>query len=108
MSLTHIHENDLGTEFVVQVVDAVTGSAIDLTGYTTTEILFERPDGTTVTKTATISDAANGKIKYVSEAVFLTPPGVWRLQGHVIHTGASPAVNHKTEVLEFKVHANIL
>lgn len=105
MSLTQIHENDVGTEFIVQVVDAVTGNAINITGYTTTEIIFEKPDETAVTKTATISDAVNGKIKYVSEADVLTPPGTWKLQGHVAHSGNG--TDHKTEIKEFKVYENI-
>lgn len=106
MSLTHIHENDLGTEFIVQVVDAVTENAIDLTGYTTLEIIFELPDGTTATKTAVEEDLATGKIKWVSTAAFLTPSGVWKLQGHVAHSGNG--TDHKTEVVPFKVYANIV
>ena len=105
MSLTHIHEGDVGTEFIVQVVDAVTGDAIDLTDYTTTEIIFEKPDGTAVTKDASITDAAAGEITYVSEAGVLTPSGDWRLQGHVAHSGN--VTDHKTEIKEFKVYANI-
>lgn len=106
MSRTHIHENDLGTEFIVQVVDAVTADPIDLTDYTTKEIIFESPDGTTATKTAVAEDLTNGKIKWVSTAGFLTPAGVWKLQAHVAHSGNG--TDHKTEVVPFKVYANIV
>lgn len=105
MSLTHIHEGDVGTEIIVQVVDALTSDAIDLTDYDTIEIIFEKPDGTAVTKTAEFEDAATGTIKYVTVADFLSPSGVWKLQGHVAHSGN--ATDHKTEVVEFKVYANI-
>ncbi len=105
MGLTHIHEGDIGTQFIVQVVDALTEDAIDLTAYDTLEILFQKPDGTVVTQTATLYDATNGKIKYTTVDGNLTPSGQWQLQGHVAHSGNS--TDHKTEVIEFKVYANL-
>lgn len=104
--ILQIHEKDLGTKFVVAVVDAITGLAIDLTGYDTVEIIFEDPNGVGVAKSATVdSPATDGKIFWISTADFLTPPGQWNLQARIVHSGNS--TDHKSEQKSFKVHDNI-
>jgi hypothetical protein len=58
------------------------GPAIgDITGYTVT-INFQRPAGTTITKTGAIVDAATGQVKYTTTAsdTVLDTVGEWLMQ----------------------------
>ena len=63
------------------LVDAA-GTAIDLDGYTRVYVRLFRPDGSSFTKDAVPSDAANlanGKITYlVTDATFLDVDGTWQ------------------------------
>lgn len=78
-----IHHFDEGTVFEAQLVD---GAAIlPLTAALTRELLFQKPDGTLVTKPAVLStDGTDGKMEYVSEPGFLDQTGIWRWQPYVV------------------------
>lgn len=52
------------------------GAVWDLTG-ATVQLLFKKPDATTVTKTATILSAAAGQVYYDSAAADLDQAGNW-------------------------------
>jgi len=102
----HIHASDLGTVFILRVIDTLSKVPVDLTGYDTLQINFKLPDGSTSGKTATaITPLTQGKIQYVTEASFLTA-GMWKVQAQIEHS--VNATKHKSEIVEFKVHDNVL
>lgn len=89
MEDAEIHEGDIGVDFIVDIVDQ-DGNVVDLTGATTLELCFLRPDGDPIQRTAVAvtPPGVDGKIHYLSVAGDLTPDGInWKLQGHVILPG---------------------
>lgn len=56
---------------------------IDLTTATSASITFQRPDGTTFTKVATIATGTNGQITCELLLGDLTMPGRYPLQGQI-------------------------
>ena len=52
MAREEVHVGDIGTEFRALVKDGDT--VVDLTDVSTLEMFFEKPDGTTVTKAASL------------------------------------------------------
>ena len=101
------HVNDIGTIFRVTVYDTTStgGSEIaDISGATTKQFTFKRPDGTTFTKTAVFTtDGSDGDIQYLSVDGDLDIAGTWHLQAYVV----SSAGTWNTEVGHFKVYENL-
>lgn len=60
----------------------------DIATATTKEIIFEKPDNTTVTKTAAFTtNGSDGKIYYTTIANDIDIAGLWQLQGHAAGSG---------------------
>ena len=101
------HVNDIGTIFRVTVYDATStgGSTVaDISTASTKQIVFSRPDGTTLTKTAVFTtDGEDGDIEYVSVDGDLNMAGTWHLQAYVV----TPAGNWRTDVGHFRVYDNL-
>ena len=57
-----IHQDDLGTEFLVTIVECVGGveTPVDISTATLKQIIFVQPDGTVLTKTASFTSVASG------------------------------------------------
>ena len=72
------HVDDVGTIFRVTVYDTTSSggtSVADISGATTKQFTFKRPDGTTFTKTAVFTtDGTDGNIQYVTESGVLDGP----------------------------------
>lgn len=100
--MASIQAGDIGTEFLVTIQDS--GVAVNISSYTTREILFREPGGTLVTKTATFkTDGTNGQITYTSSAsTDFETAGTWRIQGHIAKSGST----FRTEQSEFEVLKN--
>lgn len=97
------HVGDIGTIFEVTVTDR-DGAAINLATATTLSIIFAKPDGTTETKTATLSgDGTDGKMRYSSVSGDLDTPGVWQLQGYVV----DGSYTNYSDSATFQVRANL-
>lgn len=80
-----VRENDIGVVFRITITKNSDGTVLDISSATTREIVFRRPSGVIVTKTAVVTNSGtDGKMEYVSEADFLNETGNWKLQGHVI------------------------
>jgi hypothetical protein len=102
MTVEEIHEDDIGTKFLLTVKDGT--SAVDISSATTKQIIFEKPDGTTLTKDATFdSDGSDGKIYYESISGDLDTAGTWTIQAKVI----LPTGTWKSNKETFAVHSNI-
>jgi hypothetical protein len=99
-----IHIGDVGTKFLITVKND--GVVVDISSATVKEIYFEKPDGTTLTKTASFeTDGTDGKIYWTTSAAGdLDIEGMWKIQAKIAITGGS----WKTEIGSFRVWENIL
>lgn len=121
-----IHVNDEDTAIVLRVYDLSpnvfdpqtqkTPPVMDLSNADPgdLEMVFTKPDGTSVTKTATfctvspalpgqVGDGSDGLMEYRTESGFLDVPGLWRVQGLISLAPGSWA----SQIVEFRVHPNL-
>ena len=80
-----IHVGDIGTIFEVEIVDC-DATVISVQSATVKQIIFRKPDGTTVVKSAVFTtDGADGLIQYTIVADDLDMSGTnWHIQGFVV------------------------
>ncbi len=91
---------DVGT--VIEMLIQEDGSAMDLSGATTMQIIFRKPDGSKLEKDASFkTDGTDGRLKYTIGAGDLDQVGVWSCQAKVIFAGGlwTSSIN-SFEVLE--------
>lgn len=99
-----IHLGDIGTVFKIALTESCI-NAVDLTDFVAIEILFLKPSGATLTRTATVSGGVTaGVIQYVTIAGDLDEVGSWKIQGRV----ALPNGDWKSVIQKFKVKSNIV
>lgn len=102
MPADEIHLNDIGTTFTITVKDGTT--PVDLSTATTLNIVFVKPNGDPITRTATpVSGGADGVISYTTVDGDLNAVGTWCMQA-VIAIGSS---TWHTDIVKFKVHRNL-
>lgn len=81
-----VHLHDVGTVFELTVVDQ-DGDIVDLSNATTRQIIFRKPNGTTLTKTATVvTDGQDGRMQCISAEGDIDKLGLWRWRGYVVTT----------------------
>ncbi|MBT8448859.1 MAG: hypothetical protein KJO69_04170 [Gammaproteobacteria bacterium] len=98
-----IHVGDIGTVFRIALTDC--DVAVDLTGATTLEIIFLKPDATSVTKTATLFGVAtDGVIQYSTIADDLDTAGIWKMQAKI----TLPTGTWSSDVEKFRVYTNLV
>ena len=103
MSHFFVQQGAVGTTLQLELLDD--GAVVDVSSATTKEIILEKPDGSTVTKTAAfVTDGTDGKIKYTTIAGDLDQVGRWRIQGRII----SSSGNWPSEAGTFRVKANLV
>jgi hypothetical protein len=103
MSAGEIRYNDIGTPFRPTIKDQ-DGSVVDVSGATTLTIRFERPDGTTFDKDASLNgDGTDGVLKYVTVDGDLNGLGFWELQAYVETAEGA----WWSDIYEFQVHENL-
>lgn len=91
---------DIGTTFKVTITES--GAVLNISGATTKEIKLQKPDGTTLTKTASFfTDGSDGIITYDSIDGDLSIKGLWKIQGSIVLTGTW----HTSDIGTFKVGA---
>jgi len=97
-----IHKGDVGTVFQVTLLDGTT--VVDISGATTKQILFQKPNGTTMTKNATfVTDGTDGKLKYTTVANDLDTIGLWKIQARVV----LPTGSWHSDTGTFRVYKNL-
>lgn len=102
MSCTEIHKGDVGTVFTVTVENC--NSQEDLSAATLKQILFKKPSGTLLTKTASFStDGTDGILTYTTIAGDLDEVGTWKIQAYLEFASGS----YHTEYTSFKVERNL-
>jgi hypothetical protein len=98
------HVNDFGTTFQITLTDA-DGVAVDVSSATTKQILFEKPDGTALTKIAAfLTDGTDGIIQWIATAGVLVDFGLWKIQGRVLAAG----FQYSSEKGDFRLGTNLL
>jgi hypothetical protein len=103
MSCGEIHVGDENVTFTFTVMEDC--AAINISTATVKELIFRKPNGTSVTQTASFStDGTDGDIKYVTIAGDLDEPGIWRVQAEVTLGAGS---YYHSEIQKFKVLANV-
>ena len=101
--MADIHKGDIGTRFKCKIVDQ-DKNIVDLSGASVREILFKKPDTTTMAKVAALSgDGTDGYIEYISVADDLNVVGDWKIQAYV----KTPEGEWSTDLEVFKVNTNI-
>ena len=103
MAANEVHQNDIGTKFLVTIKDG--SDAVNVASATSTkQIIFKKPSGTSMTKTASFnSDGTDGKIYYTVVADDLDEVGTYEIQGKVVITDGT----FYTDIQTFKVHRNL-
>ena len=102
MPANEIHQDDVGTQFLVTVKDG--SSAVNISSATTKQLIIKKPSGTKLTKAAAYStDGADGKIYYNTVADDLDEAGTYKLQGKVVISDGT----FYTDITTFKVHRNL-
>lgn len=81
--MSSLHVSDTNVSVGIKFVDA-SQVAIDVSGYSTLEILIQDEAGTTSTVTASFrTDGTDGIIEYASVAGTFDTAGTYRLQGKI-------------------------
>lgn len=83
MPTAKVHKGDIGTVFQCTFKDQ-DGSVVDLSGYTSVQIIFLKPDHTAETKDMTVTDAANGVANYTTVSGDIDQAGYWEYQGKAV------------------------
>lgn len=102
MAQDEIHQFDIGTVITLTVKDGT--SAVDISGASTYNLVFGKPDGTSVSQTGTFTtDGTDGKLYYTTVANDLDQCGWWKVQAIVTNTAGT----WKSDIGNFEVHRNI-
>jgi len=108
-----IHQDDLGTEFLVTITECLSGvdTPLDISPTIGKEIIFTQPDGTRLVKSAVFTpitsggtgDGTDGKLSYFTVVGDLDQVGTYKMQG-VVTTAAG---KWSSTIEKFKVKANL-
>ena len=104
MAENEIHLNDIGTIFEITLKDDA--GLVDLTGATTTDLKFKKPDDdeTLVTKPGIPDgDPTSGILRYTTIADDLDVLGNWQIQVFLVLPGGS----WSSDIGTFKVWENL-
>jgi len=100
-----IHKGDIGTKFIIEVVDE-DGKVLNIADADPMAILFKKHDRSVISKEAEfLTDGTDGKMMYVAVDGFLDQVGDWSMQGKV--TLADPAGTWFSTVKDFLVHDSL-
>ena len=100
---SEIHQNDIGTEFQVTILDN-DDNALDISDATALAIVLKGPDGTSSSKTATfVNTGTDGLITYTAVSGDLGLIGTWKIQG-IVTVGTNIWYSN---IESFKVHRNL-
>lgn len=96
-------ESAVGVIIQYTVLD-YNANPLDISSATVKSLVFKKPDGTVVTKTATfVTNGTDGKLKYTSIAGDLAPYGTFSVQAMLTMTG----FDGRSEVETFDVERNL-
>lgn len=79
---SEIHVGDIGTVFRVTIKDGA--DIVDVSNVDSKLLFFQKPDGTLLTKEATLySDGLDGIIEYTTQSGDLDQAGTWQIQAKI-------------------------
>lgn len=82
--MKEIRLNDVGVRIKATIYD-LDGNVVDLSSYTTLTFNFEKPDGSIIPKTASLStDGMDGQVEYITESGVIDQIGIWNFQVYVV------------------------
>jgi len=101
--MSEVHVGDIGTKFLITVLKD--GELVDISLAIEKKIYFEKPDKTTLEKTAIFeTDGTDGKIFWMTTLVTdLNLMGQWKIQGKISICGGT----WRTQIGVFRVYDNI-
>jgi len=87
LNFDNVYKDEIDHKFLVTFEK--NNSAVDISGATSTkQLIFEKPDGTFLTKDGTFeTDGTDGKLYYKSISGDLDTAGSWKIQGKVVIGG---------------------
>jgi hypothetical protein len=96
--------NNIGVLIKVTINDCGTDSAVDISTATTKQLIFTKPSGTKVTKSASFfTTGTDGILTYTTVSGDLDEIGTWQFQGYVVI-----GTNEFTSTIDtFKVERNL-
>lgn len=98
-----IHQDDIGTQIRIQISDC-NDIAIDISTSNLKQIIFKKPNGTLLTKTADfLTDGTDGIIYCIISSGDLDIVGTWKVQA-IISFGA---YTFHSDFESFRVYRNI-
>jgi len=102
---SEIHQDDIGTRFLITVKDD--GNLVNISGVggsTIHQISFRKPSDAVINRNATLQDfGISGVMYYDTLAGDLDEAGLYKLQAKVV----VPSGTYYTDIHSFKVHSNI-
>jgi hypothetical protein len=105
MTDTIIHVGDIGTVFMIPIVEEDGISPIDISGCTVRKILFKKSNGVKISKDAIFAtDGKDGIIQYTGIDGDIDISGYWHMQGYI----ELPSGKFYSEITRFKVEKNLL
>jgi hypothetical protein len=91
----------------IEITNVEDGVVLDVSTVTSKQIIFKKPNGTLVTKTASFTTTGvDGKIKYMTEVAFLDAAGTWQMQA--ILTFPASGYDGRGAIGTFIVKANLV
>lgn len=103
MSANEIHVGDVGTLFKINVKDGA--AIVSLTGTTSKQIVFKRPDATTYTGNLSFyTNGSDGIVTFLITSGLLNQQGVFQFQ--VVYTNA--AGTWHSDLVSFDVWPNLI
>lgn len=102
MSANEIHQNDIGTQFRCTIKDDTT--PVDLSSASSLQLIFTKPTGAQLTKTAFLyTDGTDGIIYYNTVSGDLNEVGQWKIQARIVFSTGT----WKSDIKRFKCHRNL-
>lgn len=102
---SEIHQNDIGTRFLLTVKDGA--DLVNISGATALQVDFRKPSDTVINRSALRFDdgsSVSGVMYYDAVAGDLDEVGKYKLQGRVFLGGSG---TFYTDIHTFQVHCNL-
>ena len=104
MTDTIIHVGDIGTTFMVTIVENDGITPVPITSATVKKILFKKPNGNKIVKEAVlVNTGTDGKMKCIGASGDIDIPGTWQMQGYI----EIPGGKFYSAKTKFEVHENL-
>jgi hypothetical protein len=102
-NVDEVHINDIGTIFRMTLLDE-DDNPVDLATTTQKQLIFKKPSGATLTKTAVFyTDGTDGIIQYTVVDGDLDELGEWKWQAYIVN----PVGSWRSNIAKFRVYKNL-